>query len=104
MSGSRLKRTNLPPVKQNRLVVAKALNLNFSERITMKRTIALLAAIACLSVCSAVHADYSVWDKGMWPESWPKELEPLRKQARTYEGPRVLYRIYPIPFTNREDF
>ena len=70
----------------------------------MKRTIALLAAIACLSVCSAVHADYSVWDKGMWPESWPKELEPLRKQARTYEGPRVLYRIYPIPFTNREDF
>jgi hypothetical protein len=31
-------------------------------------------------------------------------LEPLRKQARTYEGPRVLYRIYLIPFTKREEF
>ena len=40
----------------------------------------------------------------MWPESWPKELEPLRKQARTYEGPRVLYRFYLIPFTKREEF
>ncbi|MGI8980267.1 MAG: hypothetical protein ACR2FY_13660 [Pirellulaceae bacterium] len=70
----------------------------------MNRTIALLAAIACLAVSTAVDAEYSVWDKGMWPESWPKELEPLRKQARTYEGPRVLYRIYLIPFTKREEF
>ena len=70
----------------------------------MNRRIALLAAIACLSVSSALQAEYSVWDKGMWPESWPKELEPLRKQARTYEGPRVLYRTYLIPFTKREEF
>jgi hypothetical protein len=70
----------------------------------MKRTIALLAAITCLTVCSTVHAEYSVVDKGMWPESWPQELEPLRKQARTYEGPRVLYRTYLIPFTKREEF
>src|SRR2546423_6428911 len=70
----------------------------------MNRRIALLAAIACCAVCSALYADYSVWDKGMWPKSWPKELEPLRKQARTFEGPRVLYRFYLIPFTKREDF
>ena len=70
----------------------------------MNRRTALLAAIACLMACSAVHAEFSVWDKGIWPESWPKELEPLRKQARTYEGPRVLYRIYLIPFTKREEF
>ncbi len=70
----------------------------------MNRTIALLTAIACFAVSSAVHAEYSVWDKGMWPESWPKELEPLRKQARTYEGPKVLYRTYLIPFTKREEF
>jgi hypothetical protein len=69
----------------------------------MKTRIALLAAIA-LVVCSTAYAEYSVWDKGMWPESWPKELEPLREQARTYEGPRVLYGIYLIPFTKREEF
>jgi hypothetical protein len=70
----------------------------------MNRSIALLASIACLAVCSAVYAEYSVSDKGLWPETWPKELEPLRKQSRTYEGPRVLYRTYLIPFTKREEF
>ena len=70
----------------------------------MNRRTALLAAIACITVCSAVYAEFAVWDKGMWPESWPKELEPLRKQSRTYEGPRVLSRAYLIPFTKREEF
>ena len=70
----------------------------------MKRRIALPAVIAFLVVCSAVYADYSVWDQGMWPKSWPKELEPLRKQSRTFEGPVVLYRRYLIPFTKREEF
>ena len=70
----------------------------------MSKKTTILAAIVCCAVCSALYADYSFWDKGMWPESWPKELEPLRKQARTYEGPRVLYRFYLIPFTKREEF
>ncbi|MCE9525918.1 MAG: hypothetical protein K8R36_07680 [Planctomycetales bacterium] len=70
----------------------------------MNRTVALLTTIACLAVTSAVHADYSVSDRGEWPENWPKELEPLRKQAQTYEGPLVLYRHYLIPFTKREEF
>ena len=70
----------------------------------MKRAIALLAAIALCVVCSAVNADYSGWDKGIWPETWPKELEPLRGQSRTLEGPLVLYRFYHIPFTKREQF
>lgn len=70
----------------------------------MKRRLALLAAIACLAVCSVGYAEYSVWDQGEWPKSWPKELETLRKQARTFEGPRVLYRTYLIPFTKREEF
>lgn len=43
-------------------------------------------------------------DKGIWPEGWPKELDPVRKQARTYEGPKVLNRHYLIPFTSREEF
>lgn len=69
----------------------------------MNRRIALLAAIACCAVF-CVHAEYTVWGRGAWPESWPKELEPLRKQSRTYEGPSLLYRNYLIPFTKREEF
>ena len=70
----------------------------------MSRRTLFLAAIACFAIGPAVYADYSVWDKGTWPESWPKELKSLRKQSRTLEGPLVLYRHYLIPFTKREDF
>jgi hypothetical protein len=70
----------------------------------MKRATAFLAAIAFCAVCSAVYALYLVNDKGTWPESWPKELEPLRKQSRTSVGPMVLNRHYQIPFTKREEF
>lgn len=69
----------------------------------MNRTSALVVAIV-FAVCSAVCAEYSVWDKGMWPQGWPKELEPLRKQARTFESPKFPDRRYLIPFTKREDF
>lgn len=70
----------------------------------MNRRSALLALVALGAVCSTVYADYSVSDKGTWPESWPKELELLRKQARTFEGPLVPLLHYAIPFTKREDF
>ena len=70
----------------------------------MKRIIALLAAIACCAAAGSVYGLYKVYDHGAWPKSWPAELEPLRKQARTYEGPVVLYRFYLIPFTKREEF
>jgi hypothetical protein len=49
-------------------------------------------------------ADYLVHDKGSWPESWPKELEPLRTQARTLEGPLRPLLHYAIPFAKREEF
>jgi hypothetical protein len=55
-------------------------------------------------VTGSVYGLYKVYDHGAWPKSWPAELEPLRKQARTYEGPTRLYRFYLIPFTKREDF
>lgn len=73
----------------------------------MRRSTTFLAAVAVtvFAACSAAHAMmYSVWDKGVWPETWPKELESLRKQARTYEGPMVANRHYLIPFTSREAF
>jgi len=70
----------------------------------MKTTIRLIAMIAICAICSTVFAMYSVADKGTWPESWPKELEPLRQQARTYVGPTAAQPHYVIPFTKREDF
>ena len=69
----------------------------------MSRSIALLAAIAFCGP-SAAHADYGVTRKGTWPTSWPKELEPLRQQASTFEGPRAPHQHYAITFTNREQF
>jgi hypothetical protein len=55
------------------------------------------------TVYSIALADYAVSDEGTWPAAWPKELEPLRKQAKTYDGPIDQMR-YLIPFTEREEF
>jgi len=70
----------------------------------MKRTTYLVAATAICAISSAAYAMYEVADKGTWPDSWPKELEPLRKQARTYDGPMLPQPHYVIPFTKREEF
>ena len=69
----------------------------------MRRTIVVLAVIVFCAV-SSVHAEYSVTSKGTWPKSWPEELEPLRKQASTFEGPRAADLHYAIPFTKRDVF
>ena len=70
----------------------------------MKKTTAFLAAIAFFTVCSAVYAIYDVANEGLWPESWPKELEPLRDQATTMVGPMPPRMHYLIPFTKRAEF
>jgi hypothetical protein len=70
----------------------------------MKRIIVFLAAIAVCAMGSAVYALYGVSDEGTWPKTWPTELEPLRKQARTLVGPMVATEHYEIPFTKREEF
>jgi hypothetical protein len=69
----------------------------------MSRTIAVLVAVVLLFPCP-LFALYTVENRGTWPESWPKELEALREQSRTLEGPRVPYLHYAIPFTKREAF
>jgi hypothetical protein len=70
----------------------------------MKKITVFLAAIAFIAVCSAVYADYSLVHEGQWPQSWPKELEPLREQATTFEGPMAPALHYFIPFTDRKQF
>lgn len=69
----------------------------------MKQAIATLAAIVLLSACP-LYADYSVEDRGSWPDHWPKELEALREQSRTLEGPLLPLLNYAIPFTKRAEF
>ena len=69
----------------------------------MKRTASLFVAIVFSLVCCA-YADYAVTDSGTWPRSWSAELEPLRKQARTFQGPKQLLQHYAIPFTKRDEF
>lgn len=54
------------------------------------------------TLCSAV---VRYQRQGMWPESWPKELEPFRKRASTYgvaHGTQET--VYEIPFKNRREF
>ena len=69
----------------------------------MRSTVAVLAAIA-FGVVGPAYALYSVSDRGEWPKSWPAELEPLRKQARTLVGPLAPQQHYAIPFTKRDEF
>ncbi|HEX4588757.1 MAG TPA: hypothetical protein VH120_02430 [Gemmataceae bacterium] len=70
----------------------------------MTKTTAVLTAITTFAAYSAAYALYSVSYTGDWPKTWPAELEPLRKQARTLVGPLVECRHYAIPFANREEF
>ena len=69
----------------------------------MKRPIALLAAMILGAACCA-YAEYGIEDRGTWPESWPKELDSLRKQSRTLDGPLPGVLHYQIPFAKREEF
>jgi hypothetical protein len=69
----------------------------------MKRAMAAIGAMILLSVSTA-QADYTVEFKGSWSDTWPKELDGLRDQSRTLEGPLILLLHYAIPFDNRESF
>ncbi len=69
----------------------------------MKKTVALLAAML-FCVLGPAYALYTVSEQGEWPKSWPRELDPLRKQARTMVGPMVPERHYAIRFTSRKEF
>jgi len=71
--------------------------------VSMKQAIILSGMIMLILACAA-YADYLVQDEGTWPKSWPKELELLRKQARTLEGPLVPLLHYAVVFSDRDAF
>jgi len=68
-------------------------------------TFVFVASIVFCTVGS-VYAEWCGGPGGSWPESWPKELELLRKQASTWEwlGGKGVITTHEIPFANREEF
>ena len=68
----------------------------------MKRVVPFLPTLFFCAVGSA-YALSTGGPGGKWPKSWPAELEPLRKQAWTWEH-EFSGASYDIPFTNREEF
>ena len=70
----------------------------------MRRTAGLLVTLLMGVMAARLFADVTVANKGLWPESWPKELEPLREKSRTIEGPVGGFLHYEIPFTDRDAF
>ena len=60
---------------------------------------------AAIAVCTAgsVYAISFGGPGGNWPKTWPKELEPLRKEAWTWEH-GFGGMSYDIPFATREEF
>ncbi len=69
----------------------------------MKQAIAIRAAIVLFSTCP-LYADYTVENRGSWPDDWPKELEALREQSRTLEGPTRPSLHFAVPFTTQDEF
>ena len=69
----------------------------------MSRT-TLLTLLVAWAACPAALALDVIVDRGTWPDTWPKELEPLRKRAMTVRGGSADTTFYEIPFTKREEF
>ncbi len=69
-----------------------------------KSTIILFAVITILapSFCFGLMIEHTT---GKWPDSWPKELEPYRGQAKTRQiAAGNQENVYEIRFENREEF
>ena len=62
----------------------------------------MVAVGGASAICSALILHE---EKGTWPESWPKELEPLRGRAKTVQVAHGIQEtVYEIPFVSREEF
>jgi hypothetical protein len=73
----------------------------------IKRAVGYVAVLAAaLLLCSTtVSGDVGSVTEGLWPDSWPKELEPYRARATTLDfGTGTDLTVYEIPFRDREDF
>ncbi len=71
----------------------------------MKRTVVVVALLLVLFASWEAKALVIPSDEGKWPTSWPKELESLRKRAKTLDvATGTQEHIYTIPFETRAEF
>jgi hypothetical protein len=78
-------------------------------RLRSVRKPALQVILVCLAstafwAAASVSAESTGGPGGTWPKSWPKELEPLRKQAWTWHNGLCAQISYDIAFADREQF
>jgi hypothetical protein len=70
-----------------------------------KKSTIILFAVIIMLVSSFCFGAAIVSETGMWPDSWPKELQPYRAQAKTIEiAAGNQENVYEIRFENREEF
>ncbi|MGD0519200.1 MAG: hypothetical protein ABSA26_16815 [Thermoguttaceae bacterium] len=63
------------------------------------------AFLVLIILSPATFAITRIEETGRWPQSWPKELEPLRQNARTIETATMIHEdIYEIHFKDRDTF
>jgi len=67
------------------------------------KPVALMLVLVGVSTCKLFAAG-ETFDTGRWPESWPRELEPLRKQSKTMVGGVAMLSRHEIRFSSREQF
>ena len=63
----------------------------------------VFAAVIAFCSVGSVYAISFGGPGGKWPKTWPKQLEPLRKEAWTWEH-GFGGMSYDIPFATREEF
>jgi len=74
------------------------------RRMTGKWLAGVALAVGFLSPCLC-WALVRTMPQGHWPETWPKELEAYRKQAKTIDVAHGIQEtVYEIQFDKREDF
>lgn len=61
--------------------------------------------IGCVLTSALCLAYVGIRSEGMWPDTWPKELDPLRKQAQTVDVMHgIQENVYVIPFRKQANF
>jgi hypothetical protein len=75
--------------------------MGIDMKMTIQFRFVFFASLVLCSVGSA-YAIFEIAEEGQWPKTWPKELEPFRKQSCTVIHASTA--IYEIPFSKREEF
>jgi hypothetical protein len=70
----------------------------------MRYLVCTSAALAASIAWLPVMAEWSVYDRGIWPKIWPTQLERLRETSRSIQGGQLEIVVHNVPFSNRDEF